>query len=55
LRHLPPEKLAPVLDFVSDLAEREQSAEPLETMLAAESSSRTDWDRSEDDAAWPHV
>ncbi len=54
LRQLPPEKLAVVLDFVSYLAEREQSAELLETMLAAESSLRKDWDRPEEDAAWAH-
>jgi hypothetical protein len=55
LRQLPPEKLALVRDIVSYLAERERSAELLETMLASESSLRKDWDRPEEDAAWAHV
>ena len=52
LRHLPPEKLAVVLDFVSYLTERQQSSEAWQTMLAAESALRKDWDRPEEDAAW---
>ena len=55
LRHLPPEKLAVVLDFVSYLTERQQGAEVLETMLAAETALRKDWDRPEEDAAWAHL
>ncbi len=52
LRHLPPEKLAVVLDFVSYLTERQQNSEAWQTMLASESALRKDWDRPEEDAAW---
>ena len=52
LRHLPPEKLAVVLDFVSYLIERQRNSEAWQTMLASESTLREDWDRPEEDAAW---
>jgi hypothetical protein len=52
LRRLPPEKLPVVLDFVSYLLEREAKADLSESLLAAETSLRKDWDRPEEDAAW---
>ena len=55
LRTLPPEKLAVVADFVSylaSLADRDDDVPRLDTMLAAESVLRRDWDRPEEDAAW---
>ena len=62
LRHLPPEKLVVVYDFVSyllerDLAELLTDADPdsLATMLASEAVLRRDWDRPEEDAAWAHL
>ena len=55
LRRLPPDKLTVVLDFVSYLNERQQGAEVLETMLAAETALRKDWDRPEEDAAWAQL
>jgi hypothetical protein len=63
LRHLPPEKLAVVYDFVSYLIEREltqifaeaDSSDARQTMLASEAVLRRDWDRPEEDAAWAHL
>jgi hypothetical protein len=55
LRSLPQEELAVVLDFVSYLLERERSNELPEALLAAETSLRKDWDRTEEDAAWAHL
>ena len=52
LRHLPPEKLCVVLDFVSYLLERRRSSEAFQTMLASEAVLRRDWDRPEEDEAW---
>jgi len=52
LRRLPPEKLQVVLDFVSDLAERQPISEALETMLASEAVLGRDWNRPEEDEAW---
>ena len=51
LRHLPPEKLAVVLDFVSYLAQRE-STELSDVLLMSETALRKDWDRPEEDEAW---
>ena len=62
LRHLPPEKLIVVYDFVSYLLERDLADLLLDadtdaraTMLASEAVLRRDWDRSEEDAAWAHL
>ena len=62
LRHLPPEKLIVVYDFVSYLLERDiadllsdADTDARATMLAAEAVLRRDWDRPEEDAAWAHL
>ena len=62
LRHLPPEKLVVVYDFVSYLLERDLAdlltdadTDSLATMLASEDVLRRDWDRPEEDAAWAHL
>jgi hypothetical protein len=64
LRHLSPEKLLVVYDFVSYLLERDLpgllSRTDIETsaratMLASEAVLRRDWDRPEEDAAWAHL
>jgi len=62
LRHLPPEKLIVVYDFVSYLLEREGAdlsptaeTDARATMLASEAVLRRDWDRPEEDAAWAHL
>ena len=62
LRHLPPEKLMVVYDFVSYLLERDlvdllldADTNARATMLASEAVLRRDWDRSEEDAAWAHL
>ena len=62
LRHLPPEKLIVVYDFVSYLLERdmagfltEADTDARATMLASEAVLRRDWDRPEEDAAWAHL
>ena len=59
LRHLPPEKLAVVYDFVSYLLERDLAdlltdadTDSLATMLASEAVLSRDWDRPDEDAAW---
>ena len=52
LRHLPPEKLSVVLDFVAHLIERQGASEAFETMLASEAVLRRDWDTPEEDEAW---
>ena len=52
LRHLSPEELGSVYDFVAYLADRRQAAQALATMLASEPVLRRDWDRPEEDAAW---
>lgn len=52
LRELPPEKLAVVSDFVPYLAERQEEARPIGTMLAAEAVLARDWNRPEEDDAW---
>ena len=62
LRHLTPEKLIVVYDFVSYLLERD-TAQMLtdselsarQTMLASESILRKDWDLPEEDEAWAHL
>ena len=62
LRHLPPEKLSVVYDFVSYLLERdltdllnETDTDARATMLASEAVLRRDWDRPEEDSAWAHL
>ncbi|MBP1465294.1 hypothetical protein EYB53_006215 [Candidatus Chloroploca sp. M-50] len=62
LRHLPPDKLIVVYDFVSYLLERDLTDLLLDadtdagaTMLASEAVLRRDWDRPEEDAAWAHL
>jgi hypothetical protein len=62
LRHLPPEKLIVVYDFVSYLLERDiadllsdTDTDARATMLASEAVLRRDWDRPEEDAAWAHL
>jgi len=62
LRHLPPEKLIVVYDFVSYLLERDLADLLTDattgsgaTMLASEAILRRDWDRPEEDAAWAHL
>ena len=62
LRHLPPEKLIVVYDFVSYLLERDRAdlltdadTDSRATMLASEAVLRRDWDRPEEDAAWAHL
>ncbi|NJL26916.1 MAG: hypothetical protein HC897_03040 [Thermoanaerobaculia bacterium] len=62
LRHLPPEKLAVVYDFVSYLLDRDASELLADvttgaraTMLASEAVLRRDWDRPEEDVAWAHL
>lgn len=62
LRHLPPEKLIVVYDFVSYLLERDlvelltdADTDARATMLASEAILRRDWDRPEEDAAWAHL
>jgi len=59
LRHLPPEKLGVVFDFISCLLDREGAelfgttdSDARQTMLASEQVLRRDWDRPEEDAAW---
>jgi hypothetical protein len=52
LRTLPPEKLEAVFDFVSYLAERSNSIDLLETMVASEPILAGDWFRPEEDEAW---
>lgn len=59
LRHLPPDKLAVVYDFVSYLVDRDLAdlltdtgTDARATMLASEAVLRRDWDRPEEDAAW---
>jgi hypothetical protein len=52
LRHLSPENLSAVLDFVTHLLDRQGASEALETMLASEALLRRDWDTSEEDEAW---
>ncbi len=52
LQRLSPEQLVSVLDFVSDLADRDLRSRALSTMLASEPVLRRDWDRPEEDAAW---
>jgi hypothetical protein len=62
LRHLPPDKLVVVYDFVSYLLERDLAdllmdtdTDARATMLASEAVLRRDWDRPEEDAAWAHL
>ena len=55
LRHLPPEKLAVVFDFVSYLAERQLPSEAFQTMLASESVLRKDWEQPEEDEVWANL
>lgn len=62
LRHLPPEKLIVVYDFVSYLLERDlvelltdADTDARAMMLASEAILRRDWDRPEEDAAWAHL
>jgi hypothetical protein len=62
LRHLPPEKLIVVYDFVSYLLERDladlltdTTTDSRATMFASEAVLRRDWDRPEEDAAWAHL
>jgi len=62
LRHLPPEKLIVVYDFVSYLLERDladlltdAAPDARATMFASEAVLRRDWDRPEEDAAWTHL
>lgn len=62
LRHLPPEKLIVVYDFVSYLLERDiadlltdADTDARATMLASEAVLGRDWDRPEEDAAWAHL
>lgn len=62
LRHLPPEKLIVVYDFVSYLLERDRddlltdaTDDARATMFASEAVLRRDWDRPEEDAAWAHL
>jgi len=62
LRHLPPEKLIVVYDFVSYLLERDladllidATTDARVTMFASEAVLRRDWDRPEEDAAWAHL
>ena len=59
LRHLPPEKLGVVYDFISYLLDREGAelfeavhSDARQTMMASEEVLRRDWDRPEEDAAW---
>jgi len=59
LGQLPPEKLAVVYDFVSDLLARqltplllETDSDARQTMLASEAVLRRDWERPEEDRAW---
>ncbi|WP_202976778.1 hypothetical protein [Candidatus Oscillochloris fontis] len=62
LRHLSPEKLTVVYDFISYLIERDAiaivfQAEPdlRETALMSESVLHHDWSRPEEDSAWAHL
>ena len=62
LRHLPPDKLVVVYDFVSYLLERDLAdllmdadTDARATMLASEAVLRRDWDGPEEDAAWAHL
>jgi hypothetical protein len=59
LRQLPPEKLAVVYDFVSDLLAHqltplllEADSDARQTMLASEAVLRRDWERPEEEKAW---
>lgn len=59
LRQLPPEKLAVVYDFVSDLLARqltplllETDSDARQTMLASEAVLRRDWECPEEETAW---
>ena len=57
LRHLTPEKLAIVSQFLTALTylERDVDEDHRDILLAAESSLRRDWDTPEEDAAWSHL
>jgi hypothetical protein len=55
LQQLSPEQLASVYDFVSFLAARRDTATSLATMRASEPVPRRDWDRPEEDLAWPDL
>jgi hypothetical protein len=62
LRHLPPEKLIIVYDFVSYLLERDiadllsdADTDARATMFASAAVLRRDWDSPEEDAAWAHL
>jgi hypothetical protein len=55
LKHLPPDKLEVVYEFVSFLAERQTGSASLSTMLASEAVLARDWQSPEEDAAWSHL
>ena len=62
VRHLSPDKLIVVCDFVSYLLERDLAdlltdtdSDARATMLASEDVLQRDWDRPEEDAAWAHL
>lgn len=62
LRHLSPDKLIVVYDFVSYLLEHDRADVLLDagsdtraTMLASEAILRRDWDQPEEDVAWAHL
>jgi hypothetical protein len=55
LKHLPPDKLAVVLDFVDYLAGKQESSEAYQTMLASEQTLAKDWDTPQEDEAWAHL
>jgi hypothetical protein len=55
LKHLPPSKLAVVLDFVDYLAGKQEKSEAYQTMLASEQVLSKDWDTPEEDEAWAHL
>jgi hypothetical protein len=62
LRHLSPDKLIVVYDFVSYLLESDLAdllmdagTDARATMLASEAMLRRDWDRPEEDTAWAHL
>jgi hypothetical protein len=55
LKNLPPEKLAVVLEFVRDLAQRALPSEGRAMALMSEAALRKIWDTPEEDEAWSHL
>ena len=55
LRHLPPEKLEVVAEFIAFLARRKPMTSARAAMLASERALAVDWDTPEEDEAWAHL